>query len=990
MQRLIAFVSRGSKWILAVTLVLTVLAALRLGDIGYDDDITAFLPQGDPEVGRFWRVGEMFGGLNIAIVGVEVPAGEGDLFTRVRVQELLDLSGALSRVPGVRSVSGLATVRDIQERTRANGEKESVVADLIPAAPSDPAGLDALRKRILGADHLVGGLVSGDGQATLILAHLDDRESALETAGRIRKLVADRDLPSRGLRAHLGGAPFINEGLARAAEEDLKVLGPVVALVILLVVLLSFRNLTGAVLSILPVGIAIVMTVGLMAALDVPLTLISSSLPVVVLALGSAYPIHVVARTIAVVRERGEWSPDAVREALRRVGAPVFFAGLTTVVGFLSFQAIDIAPMRVFGLYMAAGIAIATAIALLVVPAALLHFPVAPRSYARSPLDGAIAWLQRAVPGLHRHSVLVLVAVALVSAAGAVGVVLVDSDMSTSSYFTRETDEVRADRFLSERFGGSLYLQLLVEGDIRDPLVLEELARLEDFARAVPGVSDVRSVTEVIRLANRGLLGMDALPRELGEVANLAALAEGEPAVRMLVTADWRAALVQVRLGGFDTEEADRVIATLRGYIEGELASPAAVVAWQPAGTPKSVRDAVMGRAAADLERVLYDTIDADPERRQRIVEGLRAGLSAEGYLRSKAFREAIRARLDRDLVEDELVYVEGGETAVPEITDAVLAAMAQGPLSTEATEAILLAHAEEDERAEALAAKRTTTGATPFQRAAAKVHRGLRELQDEASRDAAVVALRGATASAPGWKRSTRSARAQRIAQSLTDDSSFVPVAVAREAGAAATREAPVSIAVSGYPVLWSGMNASIRANQVKSVAISVALILLILAVLFRSFWVGLFAMLPSAITLLVSFGALGFLGTPIDMGSTMISSIAFGVGIDYAIHFLWCYRLHVKEGRFEAGAEALRVTGPAVVVNALEVGLGFGLLAFGTVAPMSRFGFLTGETMLLAAAATLFLLPLLLWRIHVRPGTQPAPAPAAAVDESVEPTRL
>jgi len=62
---------------------------------------------------------------------------------------------------------------------------------------------------------------------------------------------------------------------------------------------------------------------------------------------------------------------------------------------------------------------------------------------------------------------------------------------------------VRAERFLTERFGGSMFLQLLVEADIRDPLVLDEIARLEDHTAAIAGVSNVRSVTEVLRLVNR-------------------------------------------------------------------------------------------------------------------------------------------------------------------------------------------------------------------------------------------------------------------------------------------------------------------------------------------------------------------------------------------------------------------------------------------------------------------------------------------------------
>ena len=984
MERLLDFVERRSRWILVGTVVLTVLAAQRLGEVRYDDDVTAFLPEGDPEVGRFWKIGEMFGGLNVAIVGLEVEDGKGDLFTTERIRALVELTHRLPNVKGVRSVSSLASQPDIRERTLPSGEKEYVVVDLIPSIPETTPELDTLRKNVLGAVHLVGGLVSEDGRAALVLCHLNDRESPLDTAARIREDVAKVGLASLGFRTHLGGAPFISEGLARAAEEDLEVIGPLVALAILLVVLLSFRNLVAAWMSILPVVVAIICTVGLMAALGDALTLVSSALPVILLALGSAYPMHVVARCYTVARERGGHDRHSVREALLRVGPPVFVAGLTTVLGFLAFQAMNIAPMRNFGLYMALGVAISTVIALVVVPAALLHLQMrlpktpqvlADRMVAR--IQGAVVWLQA-----RRRTVFLVLAIAVVPAA--IGVALIRTDMSTGSYFSRETDTVRADRFLEKRFGGSLYLQLLVEGDIRDPLVLEEIARLEDHARATPGVSDVRSVTEVIRIANRSLFGVDAIPRTRGEVGSLAKLVEHVPDVRLLVTEDWDAALIQVRLGGFDTAEADRMIAALRGYIARNIPESIARVAWSVARSPAAVGDTVLRRAGANLETVLYATTSHDPARQARIVDALRTGLTATGYLESRSFRSALTSQLRRDLLDEVMIELagEGGEQDLPGVAEAILAEMARGPLDAEAAAAILLARASEAEREDALASRaRSPDQPSAFDKAAAAIHRGLLELQAGEIQTAILVALEAVTRDAkPGWSHPMRKARARRIALALTDDVAFLPAAVPAAAGVAIEREATARVAVSGYPVLWAGMNASVQSNQLRSVAISVPVSFLLLVFLFRSFRAGLAAMLPTAITVLAAFGLLGLTGTPMDMGSAMVSSIAMGVGVDYAIHYIWTYRRLLGQGRDAAAIGALEATGPSIVVNALEVGLGFGLLTFGTVAPMSRFGMLTGETMLLAAVATILLLPLLVRNVALAPS--PEPEPLAAVE--------
>ena len=126
---------------------------------------------------------------------------------------------------------------------------------------------------------------------------------------------------------------------------------------------------------------------------------------------------------------------------------------------------------------------------------------------------------------------------------------------------------------------------------------------------------------------------------------------------------------------------------------------------------------------------------------------------------------------------------------------------------------------------------------------------------------------------------------------------------------------------------------------------------------IVFRSVVLGIIGLLPSALTLLFTFGLMGLLPDylPLDIAASMLASIGLGVGIDYAIHFLWRYREDGLEG-------AMATTGRSIVVNAAEITAGFSVLAFATIAPMAKFGILTAETLFVAGTATLILLPALL----------------------------
>ena len=96
-------------------------------------------------------------------------------------------------------------------------------------------------------------------------------------------------------------------------------------------------------------------------------------------------------------------------------------------------------------------------------------------------------------------------------------------------------------------------------------------------------------------------------------------------------------------------------------------------------------------------------------------------------------------------------------------------------------------------------------------------------------------------------------------------------------------------------------------------------------------------------------------------DVGTSMMTSIAIGIGIDYAVHFLWHHGLPNQDQADEVMVESMNATGWGIVINALEVAVGFGLLAMGTIVPMRNVGILTASAMLVSAASTLILLPAL-----------------------------
>ena len=112
------------------------------------------------------------------------------------------------------------------------------------------------------------------------------------------------------------------------------------------------------------------------------------------------------------------------------------------------------------------------------------------------------------------------------------------------------------------------------------------------------------------------------------------------------------------------------------------------------------------------------------------------------------------------------------------------------------------------------------------------------------------------------------------------------------------------------------------------------------------------------------INFGIMGFAGLPLDAVTSMISSVAIGIGVDYAIHYISRYRWEAAAG--QGNAAALRITGTsagrAILFNALALITGFLVLVFSHFRAIGVFGLLISAAMIVSSLAALLVIPLLL----------------------------
>ena len=178
------------------------------------------------------------------------------------------------------------------------------------------------------------------------------------------------------------------------------------------------------------------------------------------------------------------------------------------------------------------------------------------------------------------------------------------------------------------------------------------------------------------------------------------------------------------------------------------------------------------------------------------------------------------------------------------------------------------------------------------------------------------------------------------------------------------------LSLSFAGDVAVSQTLIRAIVHTQVTSIVGSIAGDLVATAILSRSLIFGLLCVLPSSLAVLVNFAAMGILGIPLGVATSMFSAMTIGIGVDYAIHLLSRYRLERMRGSPSepAMATAVRVTGSAIFIDTLAVCLGFGVLLLSQVPANARLGGLLILSLANCFLATILILPALIARAETQ----------------------
>ncbi len=437
---------------------------------------------------------------------VAVAFSDDNVFTPENFTLIDRLSRRIETLPHVRRVISLTNAQTVL------GRDDSVVfEDLAPELPMTEEQLELVRVHAYADAFIPGTLVSDDGTKTVVAAEIDhiigefDYKVVLLKA--LRGILTEETQRS-GKHFSVAGTAVLDDALFRYTERDQTIFSPIMVAVIAVVSYCMFGHFVSALLPLLVVLCSMAWTYGFMALLGYKINVISTIIGPLLMAVGIADAMHIIADYRQEAAKRENSKHDAIRYSFLQVVGPCAVTSLTTCLGLLSLLSASLVPIRQFGLVAAFGVASAFVITVLLLPG-LLRFVSVPK--LEKGLGRTNGGFDRALDRLgswrRRRSIALLLLCALAIAPATYGLGHLTIGTNTLDYF-RPGDPVRSDtEWIDENVGGTTSLEFLVEAHdeqgLTNPALLRKMEEFQAYLRTVPGITKVFSVTDMIKMLNR-------------------------------------------------------------------------------------------------------------------------------------------------------------------------------------------------------------------------------------------------------------------------------------------------------------------------------------------------------------------------------------------------------------------------------------------------------------------------------------------------------
>jgi len=482
-------------------LAITVFFLIGSFQLKMNPSLKSMVPKQHEFIQTMDEIDELFGGSTIIVLAVE----SDSLLYKNTLSKFKTYQDSLVNIDEIDNIISLYSASRI-----VSSEDGFQIIPLIENFPSNIDEVNILKEDLQTTNRVIGNIISKDFTMMSFICQLSvsfdyDEKSLVEQVQHLNKIFEGPE------KIYFAGMPLTRAHVADQMRRDIGLFLPVGLALMILFLFLSFRSYLGVLLPLSVVIISTIWTLGLMGWLGLDLPFTGILIPVMLIAITNNYGIHIISHYYDYSKDDLKASRvEIIKKTLQSVSFPIFLAGLTTVLGFLGLLSHILPKARELGVFVAFGIFVAFIISLLLIPA-ILNIAKRPKLLSDPQSFGRInKFLNIWGHFFTNYKVLVLSGTVIVLAIMAFGIKLVQVDSNPINYY-KQHDKIRIDsEAISQGFGGTAQLSVLIEGNPFDPKILKNVDALSKYFDKYSLVTQTTSIVDLIKTIHMSFNGGDS------------------------------------------------------------------------------------------------------------------------------------------------------------------------------------------------------------------------------------------------------------------------------------------------------------------------------------------------------------------------------------------------------------------------------------------------------------------------------------------------
>lgn len=492
-MRIVEFSVNRPKVVIFLTIMITVFLAVQLPKIKIDTDPENMLRDDEPVRIFHQKVKTDFGIDEIIVLGIVRDDG---IFRRESLERIKRLTGEIRNLKGVIAddVESLSVTNNV-----ITEDGTLKVRPPMAEVPGTQEGIETLKKEVMANPLFRDRFVSADERGAAIYIPVSSKDIAHGIGEKVRAIYEKETGPER---YYMAGLPIAEATFGHEMFRQMALTAPMAGGLLMIVFYLIFRRFSFVFPPMMVAMLSVVWTMGALIGSGYTVHIMSSMIPVFLMPIAICQAVHILSdfyEKLPLVNER----KTAILGVFEELVRPLFFAPITTAVGFADLALADIPPVRVFGIFIAIGIVMAWLLSMTFLPAVLMLIKEKKPIIKEEAGSKVLGWIGRTSLG---KSMAITVLGGMLLVAAVYGVTLLSVNDNPVKWFKKHHPIRVADSELNRLIGGTYISYLVLEGESQDDIKRPEVMNyIEGMQRHLEGnrlVGKTTSVADVVKRVN--------------------------------------------------------------------------------------------------------------------------------------------------------------------------------------------------------------------------------------------------------------------------------------------------------------------------------------------------------------------------------------------------------------------------------------------------------------------------------------------------------